>query len=380
MTGMKALKDRIESLSTQTEQNEADIQEQLRLIGDSLFRMRHPVLDREGFSELRTESDEYEDKIQSNRERIHRIKQIMDRRQEIKDETGTTTKEIKDIESRLAPVYEKIGETGFSLYRDNAYLEKEYQDLFSELQAHQDELDQIEKEMNDIQEQLENKNFLEKMMLRGRVVLLKNRKSSKMEGFIRLFRTAGEEICTGTFGTELNDPSLAAAMEPYNAAKNRIAELRSHLETLEQEKETLDAELAQHGADKKPQKTIGDLERSTEVLGIEQQICFEKIADLFRETSGEFPDLPEDVTSAYTYIEKLEQENQEHQEHIKRLEAAISILRLETESGKMRDTIHVFEREINERREKIDELEHKIQDNEKEKERLITIRGPEDTL
>lgn len=273
-----------------------------------------------------------------------RIVAIQSRIEAIRQEISDGSSERKHLQQEAASVFPGIGRRAFEIFHDNTYLEADYAERFSEISAAQNEVDRLQAELDEQEAILESKPFLERIVTRGRVVLLRNRVASRNEAMEKQYRRLGESIVGSEFIQEVNDEELNRVAEPYFAAERRITDIADRAEQLDHERSELESELSQLCEDRRPSKAISELDDRMEQLRETQSNALAQFARIVKDNLND--EMRETVKTQIERIESLEDEISKKQARIQRLEAAVEVERLESEINQMNQDIGLREREI----------------------------------
>jgi len=262
-----------------------------------------------------------------------RIGEVEDRLLAVKERTTETQSEIRRLSENMDPIYEEIGGIAFDVYRGNPLVDQEYSDIFSALVEVNSELSGIDGSIADQQALLETKPFLEKMVIRGRIALLKNRRTTRDGSFRRLVRGAGRDIMGTAFVDEIGDPKLTAAAEPYRDRLKDARERESDLATAEEERRALNEELEKLGATKRPHKKREELDEDLLTLTRTRNTILVELARAARNSPKK--DLPPKCRSLFTKAGKIERRLEALAVISDRVQAALDVERLERDTDRL---------------------------------------------
>ncbi len=375
---MDAYRTRISALEKEIKKNTTVIADSHLAVGEVLFEKKRSALSDEKFSEVVENAGKLTQELTERKNAIERIREIdrkIDETNATIDDTRTAEKEINQD---LGPVYEAIGEKAYSVYRANALTDTEYDEAFEEPAKLTEELIQIDHDLLRHQSELESKPILEKMVVRGKIVLLKNRKAARQSALPRAYRKTGELIAASGFIESVKNPSLNDTAAPYFEAAERLEALREKRERLTTEIAELETELEALGVEKKVNRRVHELETRIGEIQSELNECFRRIGELYLSDDAAeiYPEIKEHAERIKTCIEQ----NRENEALIDKLNAAIQIRIITDDVARMQNQIAGHQRQIEESNAKIAEFESSIESSEKEKKRLIKVRGPEEGL
>ena len=280
-------------------------------------------------AQIRQREQEVTAQIQEVAATRDRICEIDDRLLIVNEQTAGIEKEIHQLSEDIDPIYEKIGRIAFDVYRGNPLVDQEYADIFSPLVEVNSELSGLDAAMGDQLALLEDKPFLERMVIRGRIALLKNRRSTREGSFKRLVRGAGHDIMGTAFVDEIGDPKLTAAAEPHRDRLIGTRELEAELEAATEERHDLHKELESLGAGKRPQKRREELEGDLIIFTQTRTSIRAELATAARNAPGS--ELPAKCRQLFAAAEKIEQRITAVAAVSDRVHAALDIERLESD-------------------------------------------------
>lgn len=180
-----------------------------------------------------------EERLSGIEGRLSQLAELERRQAGIKQEIANARSRVQAIEEEMAPLYQEIGRSAFSVFQDNPFIDPAYAELFQELRREADALEEVEQELGEEERDIEEKPFLDRMLARGKVTWLKTRKQSREHSLEKHFRRVGKKIVDTDFADVVEDPGLNAATRPYENQRQRI-------ETLKEQVRTLEADLEHH--------------------------------------------------------------------------------------------------------------------------------------
>lgn len=284
-------------------------------------------------AQTRKREREVAEQVQAVAAARDRIGEVGDRLLAVKERTSEIQSEIRRLSENMDPIYEEIGGIAFDVYRGNPLVDQEYADIFSALIEVYSELSGINAAVADQQALLEAKPFLEKMVIRGRIALLKNRRTTREGSFRRLVRGAGRDIMETAFVDEIGDPKLTAAAEPYRDRLKGARERESDLVVAEEERHALNEELEKLGAAKRPHKKLEELEEDLLTLTRTRDAILVELARAARDIPKE--DLPPKCRTLFTKARKLDRRLDALAVISDRVQAALDVERLEGDTNRL---------------------------------------------
>ena len=377
---MSDYRQRINNLEKESRINETMIQQDLEFLGDYVFSKDGMSLEGEHIEQSLAQVQSLRGEIEQASDQVDRIKSLLDRQSAIKESEAELKKREKQAGADLGPVYEQIGETAFTIYKNNPFVDQEYVEIFSQLAKNQEDMRDAQRDAEQVEQELAQKSFLERMVLKGRLVLLKNRISSKESSFPRLYRKAGEEIAGSGFIESINDPNLTSVAQPYDEYRRKLEDLESELAQLEKELQLNQKELSELCEGSRPQKQINEVLKTIEEKDAARAGHYRELGKAFMDTKPTQKDQPKEVAERIKSINALQKENDAHAREIERLQAAMKVDQLESDIERMQASIRSHKKEIENYQTRIEELSSQIDDAEKEKAEAEKTRGELESL
>ncbi|MCA1753722.1 MAG: hypothetical protein LC641_03270 [Spirochaeta sp.] len=375
---MKNYRKKIDALRDETAKLEQNLQEEFAALGTHLRKTYPDLCQEEIAQEACREYEEADERLSSTQESKTRIATIQSRTEAIRQEISDGSSERKHLQQEASAVFPGIGRRAFEIFHDNTYLEADYAERFSEIAAAQNEVNRLQAELDEQEAILESKPFLDRIVTRGRVVLLKNRVSSRSEAMEKQYRRLGETIVDSEFIREVNDEELNRIAEPYFAAERRISDIADRAEQLDKERNELESELSQLCEGRRPGKASSVLDDHIQQLRDNQ---YNALAQFARKVSTILSD--EMRKTAASYLERIastESTVSEKQVTIQRLEAALEVERLQSEIEQVNNDIGLREREIEAAEKQKTELFERRAELEEERAAQENKRGNVDDL
>ncbi len=288
-----------------------------------------------------------------------RIVEIGSRLAEIKQAEDELEKRRKELGAELEPHYQAIGENAFRVYRNNPLVDQEYADIFTPVQEAHEEIRQTRADLEQAESELENKPFLEKMVVRGRIIVLRNRLSLRENQIARLYRDAGRQIAATDFITTIGDPELERAAAPFLEKTEEIHRIEDMSIALNDEREALQSELTTLGVERRSASRLSDIDRGIQAAEAERKESLIAVANAVREAA---PDagLGDEVRTELESVAAIERDRDDARDRLERVEAAIQIERLLGEKDQLEAT-------IGRKRSQIEKLRTDIEGLEREK-------------
>lgn len=283
-----------------------------------------------------------------------RIASIEARLAEIKKRKRELNAEIKELSENLDPIYEEIGRLAFDVYRNNPLVDQQYAEIFTPLVEVHSELMGIDASIAEQQAILEEKPFLEKMVVRGRIGLLRNRRATREGSFRRLVRSAGRDIMGTAYVDEIGDPTLSKAAEPYRDRLKATRERETELEDLNGEHQRLHEELDGLDASKRPNRRLHELEEDLRTLGETRDVILVELAQAAANAPAS--SLPAKVKGLFKQSNELETKLSTLGNLKERVEAGLELESLEADTRRMQAEIEKKEARQAEIKQEISDL------------------------
>ncbi len=307
-----------------------------------------------------------------------RVVEIGSRLTEIKQAGDELDKRRKELGAQLEPHYQAIGENAFRVYRSNPLVDQEYADIFTPVQEAHEEIRQTKGELEQAESELEDKPFLEKMVVRGRIIVLRNRLSLRESQIARIYRDAGKQIAATDFITTIGDPELEKAAAPFLEMMDESHRLEDETAALEVERESLQDELKTLGVERRAATRLSEIDDLIQAAEAERKESLIAIANAVRETSD--ADFGDEARVELETVGAIERDRHEARERLERVEAAIQIERMRGEADHVETTIGRKRSQIEKLQADIDELERQKASLEGMIAEAEKRRGPQDDL
>jgi len=306
-----------------------------------------------------------------------KLEHLQNRRQELQEQITDAQAEVDRMTEEIKPLCQEVGKAAFKTYRENPFVDPAIEEIFSSLLEHEEELKELDNQIGEQESELAQRSAVAKLMSRGRLAFLKGKKSARENALPRLYREAGEAVCATNFITRVEDPSLSAAAKPYFQKRAEIEDLEQHIQSLDDEKRSVGAELAELtgnvGAERRLKKARETAEN--ELRAIDREIG-EKAASGI---DGD-PDLPDEVRTAVDELKTAEDAQNTERDRLRRLRAAVELEDVTESIPKIEQQISRQEQDIAERQKHLEELKQQLENAEAEKRRLEKARGPAENL
>jgi uncharacterized protein YdcH (DUF465 family) len=312
---------------------------------------------------------------ESARDRIQETEnQIMESRERETD----LKQQVRDLTEGLDQIYEEIGRIAFDVFRGNPLVDQEYAAIFSPLVEVNSELAGIDASIAEQQALLDERPFLEKMVTRGKIALLKNRRATREGSLRRLMRRAGNQIVGTAFVDEIADPKLTEAAEPYRDRLQKTTELEDQLAGLAELHQNLEDELEQLCQGKRPHKRLDELADDEQTLVRTRDTIRAEMAQSVRSVPKS--ELPAKCRPLLKRAEETEKRLEAGEALAARLKAAMDAERMEEECGRLEAEIQRKERQQTELKKEITSLKKQRTRMSGQLTERIEARGPAEDL
>lgn len=310
--------------------------------------------------------------LESTRERIVAIGE---RLAEIASAREEREKRRRAIAAEIEPHYATIGENAFRVFRDNPLVDQEYADIFTPVLDAHEEIRQLHGELARAEKEVAEKPFLEKMVLRGRMIVLRNRVAMKDNQRERLLKDAGRQIAATDFITTIGDPGLDEAAAPFLELHDELRQVDQELASIDEERAALDRELEKLGVERKPATRIGEIDAEIRELTGERDEVRVTIA-----TAAKGSELVEKLGAGdretFEAIERSQSERDAARATLERIEAAIRVEKLQHEHDRVAGQIDRKQKQIASLSSEIEGLQQEKSRIEAETAELEAQRGP----
>jgi len=318
--------------------------------------------------------------LPEQRQRISRVVRNTARHNEISKLLKDSKEELKSLEKESSTICRNIGEAAYLSFKKTPDPGKYYLELFSDLAAHNQAIEKIEDDLDQHHYDKRTRPLLKKIVDRGRAALLSSSKSAKMMALPGLYRKAGEKLCESELGEEAADKAFARLMEPYLKNRRQAGKIESRNQEFLAEQERLWQELKALGAEKRHQKLVKELEKTTRHIEEELEQFHGELGKLYCKDHPPSVVGDEYIEESLKKSDRLDKEKNSTKKHIKRLNAALKIERVDEEVNSKKSRIETLEAEIRDRSEQVKELAAGIENLAKEKKTLEKARGSLTTL
>lgn len=307
---------------------------------------------------------------------IERIREIESRQGEIREELSTAAEQIRELQKDNSAYFESIGEAAYDYFRRNSEQGASYRPVFEPVLNVHAELKSISEEIETAEAELARKSFFDKVVVRGRLALLRTRQANKEGNLPRLLYRVGERIVETNFPEEVDSSDLNQALEPYNLNQRHIEDIRSRQKALEEEQVQLATELDETGATKRPAKRIREIESLRAESSAQRSELLREIGEIAVDTET----LLSADDEAFAEVKRIHSRRSTEQERIERLEAAIEAEHLSQQISRIDDEISSKNKRMSELKKEVAALKKQKGKLDEQRSSAFERRGDESTI
>jgi chromosome segregation ATPase len=348
-------------------------------IGKNLYRSHPSVLQEGEYGDLLPQIAAQNDEIARIAATVERLEEIGERMKVLGLDRGDREEQKEQLQEELRPHFRRIGEVAFRIFRENPLIDNRYTDIFKALSENYDEVRQLERELAALHGEQAKRPFVERLMKRGRDLLLKSRIQGKQDKRDALHEEAGRKLAETEFIPLIDDPDLNEAAAPYEELQSRVAAIDEEIAAIDKELRELNEEQQEKTGGKRLQRAFSDLRETREQREASQEELFSQLGRRFVEGEG-VQSLPKDLESRRDELASLKEQEQKCKDAIGRLEAAVKVREL---AHRIRQTDEEKERQqkkLQRIQDSIEELDRELSSLEEERKRMAEIRGAEEEL
>lgn len=379
---MASYREKIESTQKEIAANEALIQADLRAIGKAVIAAGTDLASTAG-EEVAADAasaKELSADIEEIDERIENVRAVLRERSEARAEIEEKEADIRRHQESLPAIYEEIGKASFERFRDNPFVDQEYAEVFSDLVKHHEEVREVQLDLERLDSTMEQKPFLEKVVARGKRIVLANRLSAKESAERRLFRKVGKDITRTDFIQSMDDSSLTAAATPYYETEKRIEDLTHAVENLRTKDQQLAETLGELIGEQRPDRYVSAQENERQEKSDRRDEAYRAVGRAVVDGEATVSEDALGGTSLLSEIEELRAQTNEKRSAIERLEAALRVEELERQIARKSETIDGLQKQIEGLSQQIEAEKESLENLSQEKAEQERARGPVDAL
>lgn len=377
---MANYRERIEAIEKEITANEALIRADHRAIGKTLVEADIDLSKNESVAEHAQAAAGLSRQIAEIEEKVTRVQAVLAERAEDREAIEAKEAEIRTHQESLPPIYEEIGKVAFERFRESPFVDQEYAQIFSDLVKHHEELRDVETELERLDASIEQKPFLEKVVARGKRIVLANRLSAKQSTQQRLFRKVGKDVTRTEFIQSMDDATLSSVAKPYYDTEKQIEDLTHDVENLRAKEQKRTEELTELVNDQRPDRYVTRLQSEKDGLIQDRDAAYTAIGNAVALGDASISVEDANVSALVEEISELERDNQSKRATISRLQAALRVIELDRQIDQKADTIDALEKQIENIKQQIAEQNARLEELKQEKAEQEKARGPEDTL
>lgn len=377
---MASYREKIEAVQKEISANEALIRADQRAIGKALVEGDVDLSANESLAEQAETAKQLSQQIAEIEEQIRAVGDILDERAANRETIEAKEADIRTLQDGLSPIYEEIGQAAFQRFQENPFVDQEHAQIFSDLVKHHDELRDVQGDLDRLDSTMEQKPFLEKVVARGKRIVLANRLAAKESAERRLFRKVGRDVTRTDFIQKMDDPSLAEVARPYYDTEKRIEDLTHDVENLRSKEEKANESLADQVGDQRPDRFIAKRESERDALVSQRDDSYVTIGTAVAAEEVAVDAEQTGVSSLLAEISQLEKDNAGKRQTITRLEAALRVEELDRQIARRTETIDSLKMQIENLDKQVAEHSDRVEDLKREKAEQEKARGPADEI
>jgi chromosome segregation ATPase len=373
---MSTFRKQIEETERALEAQRAKLREQQHTIGAYLYSNEQETLQGLGLSESAQKIEEIDRAIGELDEQLNRIDTASKRLQSIQAERRELQQNLESLSQDMARHHEAIGRVGFSLYRENPFIDQRFVNIFSDLVKNQEDIRELERELSQAGGEQDQKAFFERVVSRGKLALLRNRKNAKEAATTGLYRKAGQQLVQTDFIETVDDPELSRTAEPYLKLREQYDRQHERLKGLDDEAANLNEELRELGVGSRgSSRRIEEIEAEKRQHREQKQHLLATFGARYAESLGQDAEVPEAIRDALNELREADAQLREKQEYAERLYAAAEVERLDGELSRMEQRAGQLQSRVDELQRQLGELNQNIEETKQEKTRQEERRG-----
>ncbi|MFP4644902.1 MAG: hypothetical protein ACLFM0_11150 [Spirochaetales bacterium] len=319
---------------------------------------------------------EVDDTIQGYDSLVERIQAIDQRRQEIREQREANDEEIRSLLKDSSAYYESIGEAAYEYFRRNQENASGYEHIFEALSTVHDELSRIAGEINTAEQELAGKSFFDKVVVRGRLALLRTRQANKEGSIPKHHYRIGERIVETGFAEHAESSDLNQALEPYRLNQRRLEEIRAQQAALDDEDQKLQTELEEAGVTRKSGRRV----REIESLRSESQKRRTELLEELGKSAFDSDEVLDRGDADRTSINELREAIAFEYERIERLQAALEADRLDRNIEQLTQDIEQKNRTISDLKKEITAMKKQKTELSSQRDAALQRRGDVEDL
>ncbi|MFP4382527.1 MAG: hypothetical protein ACLFST_08460 [Spirochaetia bacterium] len=365
---------------TNIEKERQEIGSLYKKIGNYLFEEK-PELSGNPLQEMNyTSGKEITSDIETVDNRIEEIIAITEHQTELRNRIKTNTASIKALKTQNREQYEQIGEAAYEAYKRNPFVDKRYKDLFLELEQNHQELKEMENDIDRSEQNLSEKPFFNKVVERGKIFLLRNKRTSKVNAIPRFYKHIGEQICESDFLETTENELIKQTAQPCIERRRTIQDLEAKNDMLENDITKMDEELSELCRGNRTDRELAVLKKERQDKETQLEGVYESIGIAFVAEPDKTIVSDPDVNTPLDRIRVLEADIRKEEEQVTKLSAAVKAEELTASIKKTELTIDSKNSQIEALKEELANLKSELEETEKELKRFESIRGPEEEL
>ncbi len=375
MSDFKKLRSSAERILTKLD---AELQTLRSAAGEALLEVRPETVE----STLYDRESELAEHIKTGVATRERAVELRDRISELSTRRDDAESEHKRLTRDLEPLYAPVGSRAFAIYRDNPLVDQEYSEIFAPLVGVLEQVRESRREVESLEAEAENKPFIEKVVVRGRLALARNRLATHENRLGKFEASAGKQILSTDFVAAIGDPQLDAAAAPYLERIESIERIERDLSSLADEISSLRDKLRDICDGKSAGQCIASLEDDLDAITHSRQEVLALIAEAVEAgtDSDDIAAMPPAARVAVEACTAVASRIADQRTLIERLDAAIEAERLDLDIRSLCDSIDRKQRQIDALTGDIASLDERRRTALAQKAAVETVRGDVSTL
>jgi chromosome segregation ATPase len=371
----------ITELKRRIAEQEVEAANQLEGLGDYLANQDAASFTDAAFLQIHGHIKELRRRLPASRQQVRRIMQCIEKNADLEAKIKSAGERFAELEGENESVCEEIGRAVYASQGDGSPSQQEAPDqLFTKVARQERELRSMMENQERNRTSMRTGNILKIIGGAGRSFLLRSAVNFKQKAVARAYAEAGRQYCESSRPEPIGDASLRRRMASFIENNKKLEDLAREAETLRKQQSELREELKSLGAEKSFQRRVHEIERQIQKTETDLEANCRKLGELFRGNPVRSFVTDPEVKKSLRRVAQAEKAGEKHRKQIRRIEAAIQIDALDAQARAMREKIEKLTREIRSRQQEARGLEKRITEGENEKERLVKIRGSEQTL
>jgi chromosome segregation ATPase len=318
-----------------------------------------------------TRAKDADSRVQELDRQRESLEKLQNQLKELDEQERALKDRYLEVDRNMSSYYESIGQAAYDLYAKSSEIDEQFREEFSELAKNHNETQEVERELESAESGLEKQPFLEKIVARGKIALLRNRKSAKDAARPRLFRSLGARLCQSDFIDSVQDPTLKEAVKPYLELRQTREELDTEQARIEDQRQNAESSLEESlGEKRNAERELREIARERADAVNEKERALEAIG-----AGVDLTNPPSAVNQTCKKAREAQGTLAEKQKLAQRLDAALEADRIENELSSMRRRYSSLQQQIDDLKARQKELNSEIKSLENQKREKEQERG-----